>query len=374
MRLSLVASTANKIYLKYSIGSSEVFNILGVTPKLTYLHDLAKEFGITTEEGCQIALDRFNQMVAPYLNMAPVNLPIVGIALYLHDLIHEALKPGSVARFIEMNKQEQTPTQYSLQEYMDEEIAEYLSSSKGEAGLAKYVKNLIARVVRPILTIDDICHQIDLIMSQDLQEITSEKQKNFLSKFKRKLIFFILNSEDTKNIFSDTSTDHYKEISDQLFEFTKSYIKEKAPGLSLIDDELKASLIRRWLLKIEADFKAFALRVKHRKEEENLISSPQDIGFQSEIDQESLVKDLTKSFFKSDNTKDKIRLFNYYFSLSNGKTPLYKEDDYYFINQDIAKSLVYNILGSKKWAAISQDWRKFNSLSETDKINYLNSR
>lgn len=241
-------------YLKYSLAAAQSFNILGLTPNLEELKKLVYSKFMDPIEACYLAQKRFNQMVAPYLGMKEVNLnPYVlgDFRDFLHDLIHEGLKEGSVAKFIETDASPPSPTNYSLQDYIDEDIAQFLSSEKKLTnGLAAYVDNLPGRISETIASKQDLAKEVNKILTQDIESIKNNEQKKFLIEFKKSFIFQILNSKEK-----------LEDILYSLIPFTEEYMN-KAYNLSIIDNELIASLLRRWLMQVKKDLENTSIEIK----------------------------------------------------------------------------------------------------------------
>jgi len=240
--------------LKYSLGVSESFNVLGLTPTLKELEKIVKQELIDPLEACKVAQAKFNQLVSPYLKMKPVNIYFSeDFEFFLHDLIHEAIREGSIARFKETDKQKPSSTRYSLQDYMDEDIAEYLSSSKMEGGLLVYVEYLGERLNGELNTPQDLARQINDLMSKDIETIQNPKQKSILNTLKKSLVFKIISDIEVAKLISLKKINIITKI---LLQQTRNFIESRVKSVPIIDNELVASLLRRWLIALKQDLLA----------------------------------------------------------------------------------------------------------------------
>ena len=112
------------LYLLKSEGVSDVINILGITPEIKEIHNiytrdfLANDKSYLTANVLKFTQDKFNQMVAKYLKIPDVHIidqdyiERYNLDLFLHDLIHEAIRPGSIKDFKEKNKLEFETSNY----------------------------------------------------------------------------------------------------------------------------------------------------------------------------------------------------------------------------------------------------------------------
>lgn len=258
----------NQSIFIYKKAVSESFEVLGAAPLVAEISKLVDGplSIVDMEEATKIALFKFNKLVVPYLDMEPVSdIKIIdGFEFYLHDLIHEAIKPGSVKSFNERDEDKTVRWQsnYSLQEYLEEDIAEYLTSRRYDNGLAAYLENLVYKIpnISNIKTKENLLAVIEMILNKDIQSIEDSNQKKFLETFKK----FVLNSikNNKINLASAKTISEQKTFIRQImhdvlveFEYKQFYKKKHKSGQTskLLTNERVASLIRRWLTALKKD-------------------------------------------------------------------------------------------------------------------------
>lgn len=256
----------------YKCGASEVFNILELTPTLKDIEKTVNDKSLNDSVVAKLAQDLFNKLVVPYLKMNPVNLTFKrDLDFFLHDLIHEALKEGSIKRFEEIDKG--NDTEYNLQDYIDEDIAEYLSSSRLEGGLFIYFQKMSYKLdPSEIKSIDDLVRLINKKINEDLLQVKNNKQNKFMNHLKKVISYRILNSSDIIDKIKENALEPSDIKVRNMFRtievMVKGYLEDTLnKGQPIIEDELCASLIRRWLLAVKKGVNNLVA------EEERLFSS-----------------------------------------------------------------------------------------------------
>lgn len=250
-----------KSILAYKKAVSESFEVAGAAPLIS---EVAKMVDnplalISIEEAADFALAKFNKLVVPYLDIEPISdIEVIDdFEFYLHDLIHEAMKPGSIKSFIERDEDSSTPSheKYSLQEYLEEDIAEYLTSRKYDGGLNVYLEILSKKLdYSKISNKKDLLHEVNATLARDISLTSDHNQKIFLDKFKK----FVLNSINQSNIIDFTEPSVEQEfllISKKINSF---YDKKHSSGQTskMLPNDRVASLIRRWLTALKNDLKS----------------------------------------------------------------------------------------------------------------------
>ena len=255
---------SNKLYKK---AVSDSFEILGVAPLVSEVANFVeKSVFVRPEEAAEIAQSKFNKLVSPYLNMEAANVPMTqDFEFYLHDLIHEAMKPGSVQTFIERDKKPGVYSRYSLQEYLDEDIAEYMTSRRYSGGLEVYIEGIPSRLnylkLRESASPkEELISQVGALMSNDISSINDLNQKIFLEKIKKFFVRLLKNKEMISDSYNEMSLTHAFSdlIKDKLPEF---YSKKQNTGETskLLSNPRIASLIRRWLIALKKHFEDLEL-------------------------------------------------------------------------------------------------------------------
>ena len=264
------------IYYKLCNGVSNSFNILNLTPIIDDITDITNKRSFNKKAGIKFIIDTFNRMVAKYLNMQDIhtlyynnnNNKYDSLGNLIHDLIHEAIREGSVKSFKEKDKLRPTTPYsklYDIQDFINEDIAQSLSGDNSlSAGLTEYFYHFIERIdINNIKDIDSLIIEIQKILEQDLYKINNQKQKQYILSLKKSLFYYINTNnyikEKINKLNNYTDTERYfefKSIFNHISEFVKEYNDVKLnlfsnrdkEKISIIDNERIASLLRRWLL------------------------------------------------------------------------------------------------------------------------------
>jgi len=236
------------------------------------------------------AQDKFNKLIVPYLNISPVNLNLQDLKerlikdvnqddlqFFLHDLLHEILKPGSVKEFEKLDKefeerQEETldlmkedsdfedrwqeddegdeyfqgepryelsHEVYSLEDYIEEQVAEALTNKDKitDNGLIRYFDGIFIGTLNNKFgthysfrawdldmiykNIDDFLDLIKEKIETDVAEIKNTKYKNLGKKFLNSLVFWI---KEFENKYKDEDEFNPNKILRSLKEKIKNWI------------------------------------------------------------------------------------------------------------------------------------------------------
>ena len=256
---------ADRLAVKYAkelekLGVSDTFELLGKPATLPELVKLTEKKHMPPKAAQRIAQDKFNQLVAPYLNMKPVSLAMGGdLEMFLHDLIHEAIREGSVAEFNikDKDKSKSYFDKYDLKDHVDEAIAERLTSGSGASQFSDTLDRLPHRV--NVVGIKDQSKFADVIqadLQSQLRFFYGFKQGPVVKKIFGHLVNFIRHDAALKELIDLAIDVGYTTLSGPWFKVFMA-IKDKAtslfdkivqvPNKSIVEDERAASLLRRWI-------------------------------------------------------------------------------------------------------------------------------
>jgi hypothetical protein len=266
-----VIKLAEKFAFKYSKqirkeAASKAFDILGLTPRLKEIEAIVKDKGLSAGQACEWAQFKFNKLVVPYLNMKPVNnVATTDLEFFLHDLIHEAIKPGSIDYFKKQDDDKSIPTheKYNIQDYIDEDIAEVFSNGQLAQGIAAYFANFEYKINDKALTsMDDLVKVIKEFVARDALSVANSKQRKafeeiskvIISKFSRDSA---INSELNKVIKSSNRFGYsvvFGMIGRVAIQVIERQLKFRQDPI--IENERVASLLRRWLMQMKTELQA----------------------------------------------------------------------------------------------------------------------
>jgi len=285
------------------------------------------------------AQDKFNKLVVPYLGMTPVDIGIIDLKsrlesdvnqddlqFFLHDLIHEAMEQGSIEKFKkldeafserenvildEMKEDEELEEYweesddgedvftkmpeyrldsevYSLEDFIDEQVAEALTNKTKitENGLYKYMKTILIGIANEhfnfhwpqtesffedyVSDSDNVKKYLEEVLDklkEDVDRVKNLKYKKLAEKFLHSAKRWI--HDAINNFDSDRSLD---QIIRPILTNTKNWIgsnfniKEKdiftdkfrpnpmgEKSIADLSDDFKMSILRRWALALERD-------------------------------------------------------------------------------------------------------------------------
>jgi hypothetical protein len=124
----------------YCNAVSETFDILNTGRDINSIIIQVNRSKISKEVFGIEALEKFNKLVLIPMKITPmtpdecINHPSYDLDFFLHDLVHEAMKRGSLKYFQSIDEKEDFGQLYTLEDYINEDIAEYYSNKKLQNG------------------------------------------------------------------------------------------------------------------------------------------------------------------------------------------------------------------------------------------------
>ncbi len=262
---------AERLELKYikefkKLAVSDTFDLLGKPLTLPELEAIIKEKKIPEIVAAKIAQDKFNQLIAPYLKMKPVNLLTgkdsmgdEGLDMFLHDLIHEAIREGSIAEFKikDKDKTRSSFDKYQLVDHVDEAKAERFSTGDGASAFSDALDQLQSR-----LNLTRIKTQADLAKAIEENFFTPQHslfgpQRQIVRTILKHLVNFTRHDPGIKSLMDKAIASRGGTLANSdwynLFKNLKNKAKQlflnivEVPNKSIMEDERVASLLRRWI-------------------------------------------------------------------------------------------------------------------------------
>lgn len=269
-----IAKKLNQVFNLYKFAVSSTYDVLGTERTVDSISKLILKYLESNPDVnpvefqlkfAKLAQDKFNKLIVPYLKISFVNLNLQelkqrlikktnqdDLQFFLHDLLHEILKPGSISEFSKLDKEfeerqeetlnlmkedsdfedcwqeeeegdeyfegepryESSHEVYSLEDYIEEQVAEALTNKDKitDNGLIRYFNGIFISTLNDRFgthysfrawdldmiwdNIDDFLDLIKNKIETDVAMISNPKYKNLGRKFLQSFTNWVKEFED----------------------------------------------------------------------------------------------------------------------------------------------------------------------------------